>query len=320
MTKILMVDNYEEWRRKIRELVQVRPDLQIISEASDGLEGVQRAAELQPDLILLDLGLPELHGIEAARQIRTLSPNTKIIFVSQENLPDVVQEALSTGALAYVYKARAGSELLRAIDSVLRGERFISSSKNATESTKIKGEYAPHRHEVQFYSDDAVFVDSCARFIASTLKAGNAAIVAVTKSHHDDLVQRLKEESVDIEGAIQQGTYTSLDAADSLSNSMVNGLPDPVRFFEDLRSLIGTASKAANAEHPRVIICGECVSLLWVEGKTDAAIRLEQLCNQLTATHDVDIFCGFPLSCLHGEEGAQGYRTICAEHSAVYHR
>jgi two-component system nitrate/nitrite response regulator NarL len=69
MTKILMVDDYEEWRRKIRELVQVRPDLQIISEASDGLEGVQRAAELQPDLILLDLGLPELNGIEAARQI-----------------------------------------------------------------------------------------------------------------------------------------------------------------------------------------------------------------------------------------------------------
>jgi hypothetical protein len=111
-----------------------------------------------------------------------------------------------------------------------------------------------------------------------------------------------------------------LDAAKTLSKIMVDGMPDPVRFFAGLSSLIETASKAANAEHPRVVLCGERVSLLWAEGKPDAAIRLEQLCNELASTHDVHIFCGYPLNYFHGEEGEQGYRTICAEHSAVYHR
>jgi DNA-binding NarL/FixJ family response regulator len=79
------------------------------------------AEELKPDLILLDIGLPKLNGIEAARQIRQLLPNSKIIFLSQENSLDVVQEALSTGAQKFVHKARAQNELLPAIDAVLNG-------------------------------------------------------------------------------------------------------------------------------------------------------------------------------------------------------
>jgi len=86
-------------------------DLQVICEASDGLEAVHSAEELKPDLILLDIGLPTLNGIEAARQIRQLCPESKIIFVSQESDADIVQEALSFGALGYVVKTMAGVEL-----------------------------------------------------------------------------------------------------------------------------------------------------------------------------------------------------------------
>jgi DNA-binding NarL/FixJ family response regulator len=102
-----------------------RPDLQIVGEVSDGLEAVHKAEELQPDLIMLDIGLPSLNGIEAARRIRKLSPESKILFVSQESSTDVVQEAFATGAKGYVVKVDAGSELLQAIDAVLRGERFV---------------------------------------------------------------------------------------------------------------------------------------------------------------------------------------------------
>jgi DNA-binding NarL/FixJ family response regulator len=100
--------------------------LQIVGEASDGLEAVRRAEELKPDLVVLDIALPTLNGIEAARQIRTLSPESKVIFLSQESSPDVVQEALSTGAWGYVVKARAGSDLLAAIEAVLLGNHFVS--------------------------------------------------------------------------------------------------------------------------------------------------------------------------------------------------
>jgi DNA-binding NarL/FixJ family response regulator len=95
---------------------------------ADGLEAVQKAGELKPDLIVLDIGLPKLNGIEAARQIRQLSPSSKIIVLGQETSLDVVQVALSTGAYGYVYKSDVRSGLLPAIEAVLRGKQFVSSS------------------------------------------------------------------------------------------------------------------------------------------------------------------------------------------------
>jgi DNA-binding NarL/FixJ family response regulator len=92
---------------------------------SDGLEAVQKAVELKPDLILLDIGLPTMNGIEAARRIRTLVPNAKIIFLSCETSAEVVEEALSTGARAYVQKAKAGSQLLAAVDAAICGKQPV---------------------------------------------------------------------------------------------------------------------------------------------------------------------------------------------------
>ena len=109
----------------VRSLLMKRAEWVVLSEVSDGLEAVQKAEELQPDLILLDIGLPTLSGIEVARRIRRLSPDSRILFVSQELSADVVREALATGAAGYVVKMDAGSELLIAVDAVLRGGQFV---------------------------------------------------------------------------------------------------------------------------------------------------------------------------------------------------
>jgi DNA-binding NarL/FixJ family response regulator len=128
LIRILVVDDNEGWRRLACLVLRIRPELQVICEASDGVEAVQKAEELRPDLILLDIDLPKLNGIEAARRIRQLSPNSKIVFVSVDDSQDVVQVALGTGALGYVDKARAVSELLPAVDAVLQGAQFVSST------------------------------------------------------------------------------------------------------------------------------------------------------------------------------------------------
>jgi DNA-binding NarL/FixJ family response regulator len=318
MIRVLIVDDYEDWRHKIRQLFQEHPELQVTGEASDGLEAIQKAGELKPDLVVLDIGLPKLNGIEATRQLQELSPNSKIIFLSSDNSLETVQVALSTGAQGYVYKGRAQNDLLLAIDAVLGGEQFVSSMIKGYKSADTRGSRAPHRHEVQFYSDDAVFLNCFTCFIAAALEAGNPAIVIATKAHRDVLLQRLKAECVDIDGAIEHGTFISLDAADTLSTILVDGLPDKVRFLESVSGLIERASKAAKAQHPRVAFCGERVGLLWAEGKTDAAIRLEQLCNDLAKTHEVDILCAYPVSNFHSEEDERVLQSICAEHSAVF--
>jgi DNA-binding NarL/FixJ family response regulator len=316
--RILLADDYKDWRRQVRLLFQARPEWQVIAEAADGSEVIQKAEELKPDLIVLDIGLPKLNGIEAARQIRQLSPSSKIIFLSQNNDLDVVRAALGAGGLGYVYKTDARSDLLPAIQAVLLGKQFVSRSLKGYEFADTAGEKAPHRHEVLFYSDDTVLLDSLARFVTAALKAGNAAIVLATKAHRDSLVQRLRAEAVDIDDALHRGTYISLDAADMLSMIMMNDLPDPVRFFEGIGGFIEAAARAAKSEGPRVVVFGEAVALLQAEGKADAAIRFEQLGNDLLKTHNVDILCAYPSINFEGQEDHHVFPDICAEHSAVY--
>jgi DNA-binding NarL/FixJ family response regulator len=130
--RVLVVDDYEPWRLLVRSILGKESELRVIGEASDGLEAIQKAEELQPDLILLDIGLPKLNGIAAARSIRLLAPFSRIIFVSQTRSSDIVHEALGTGGNAYVVKANGATELLPAVAAVLQEKQFVSANLVAT--------------------------------------------------------------------------------------------------------------------------------------------------------------------------------------------
>jgi DNA-binding NarL/FixJ family response regulator len=297
-------------------MLERRADFQIIGQASDGFEAVQKAQALRPDLILLDIGLPKLNGIEVARK---LASGAKILFLSQESSPDVVREALGSGGLGYVQKQHTHNELLPAVEAVLRGNQFVGGGledHQFGEDTNAKRQLL---HEVQFYSDDTVFLESFTQFIAAALKAGKAVIVLVTESHRQGLLQKLKEQGLDVATAIESGILVPLDNAETLSTFMVNDMPDPTRLFEIAGSLIQKAAKAASRDqNPRVAACGECAPLLWAEGKVDAAIRLEQLWDQLVKTHELDTLCAYPLA--SSEKDSPVLQCICAEHSAVHSR
>jgi DNA-binding NarL/FixJ family response regulator len=126
--RVLVVEDFAAFRQFISSILAKRRDLQIVSEASDGLEAVQKAVALKPDLITMDIGLPTLNGLDAARQIRKLVPQSKIVFLSQESSIEVVQEALSVGASGYVAKINAGTDLLAAVETVISGKKFVGST------------------------------------------------------------------------------------------------------------------------------------------------------------------------------------------------
>lgn len=125
IVQILVVDDFAPWRRFVGSMLQNWTGLRLVGEASDGLEAVQKAEELQPDLILMDLGLPKLNGIEAARRIQKLSIKSKIVFVSTQRDLDIIQEAFRSGISGYVLKSAALTQLPPALEAVLQGQRFL---------------------------------------------------------------------------------------------------------------------------------------------------------------------------------------------------
>jgi len=176
------------------------------------------------------------------------------------------------------------------------------------------------RHEAGFYSDDVSLLDGFTQFVGAALQAGNSAIVVATESHRDDLLLRLQAHGLDIAAAIEQGRYVSLDADETLSTFMVNGMPDPVRFFDVVDDLVLNAAKAAKGEPPHVAACGEGAPLLWGQGNPEAAIRLELLWNEVVKSYDVDVFCGYRLGSFQGGMGSHIFEKLCAVHTAFHSR
>jgi DNA-binding NarL/FixJ family response regulator len=336
--RVLVVDDYEPWRHFVSTTLQNQPELQVIGEAWDGLEAVQKAQQLKPDLILLDVGLPTLNGIESARRIRAVSPDSKILFLSENRSWDIAEEALRAGGGGYLVKSDSASELLPAIKAVLQGKQFVSpslagnnfsepSNDHIFDTPALKELVTPPpqaleivRHEVGLYSDDRWLLDDMTQFIGVALKNGNAAVVVATESHRNRLLPRLQANGLDVDAAIEQGRYIALDAADTLSIYMVHGMPDSFRFLNAFGKLIDKAAKATQGEHPRVRVFGESAPFLWAQGNVAAAIQMEKLTNQLTTSYAVDILCGYCLGSVHDATKSHTFQRICAEHSVVHSR
>lgn len=334
----MVVDDSEPWRRFVLTALHTQPEVQVLGAVSDGLEAVKVTQELQPDIILLDIGLPTLNGIEAARQIREVSPKSKILFVTENRSWDIVEEALRTGAIGYVIKSDAGTELLPALNAAFEGRRFLSTSlagRNPADSsnesapenfhlqqiaapTPVESDLRRHSHDAVFSSDDRMLLDNVTRFIADNLKAGGSAIVVATESHRESFLTSLRAYGVDVGAAIEQGRYIALDAAHTISTFFVNSMLDTSRFMDGFGNLILRARKAAKTRPARVAIFGEGAHILWTQGNAQAAIQDEKLCNRLVEMYDVDMLCGYSLVGVDEGMNSNVVQRIREQHTAVY--
>jgi len=310
---VLVVDDFTFFRELIAGKVRQLRAVQQIFEAEDGLEAVAKAEELRPDLILLDIGLPNLNGIEAAKLIRRCSPNSKIIFVSQESSPELVRRAFEVGGDGYVVKVDIGRDLVASIKTVLSGRKFLGPRfaghhffENADESHEI------HRHEMLVYSDDLAFFDGFTQFVGRRLLGGDAVVVLATEQHRSGLLLRLQQFGVDIGSVLNQRRYVALDAAETLKAVLVNGVPDEELFSRKTAELILGVAEGAKVETDRIAACGECAPLL----RGEASIQLERMWNKAIRQYNVEVFCGYSLQCMEGL-GSETSQRISAEHSAL---
>ncbi len=168
-------------------------------------------------------------------------------------------------------------------------------------------------HFVQFCETDSFLINSLSEFIGAGLRAGEACIILTTKPHRESLEERLKQEGLQVAAAQERGQYIPVDAAATLAEFMVDGWPDAVRFAEVMGNIISRAAQGRR----RVRVFGELVSLLLADGNRPAAIRLEELWNDLGKTHSFWLLCAYPMYSFGGEEYEKEFNEICKQHSRV---
>lgn len=172
-----------------------------------------------------------------------------------------------------------------------------------------------HSHSVQFYEEDASFFARSSSFIATALEKGAVAVVIATKARREGLVHELNIRGVDVVAAIKQGRYIALDASKTLAAFMMDGVPDPARFFSFMEAVFTRANITGYRE---AVVLGEIVALLLQDGKIEAAIQLERLWSNLAEKYPFSLRCAYPMSGFsRGEEHGDQLLSICAEHSHI---
>jgi DNA-binding NarL/FixJ family response regulator len=338
--RVLLVEDFCTFRRAIRTMLESHAEFQVVGEAEDGEAAIQLAAKLLPDIILLDINLPKWNGLQIMPQVLKLSPSSKIVFLTQEPSPEVAEEALRLGALGYVVKSDAGGELLKALEAIMREERYLSRrlntqmtsetlqglgiTKAATTHNANGGIPGSQResiqcaHEAQYYVHDSDFLESLQGCVSKALTAGDAVIVFLTLSHQLALCRRLQARGLTLNDELRTGRLRLVDAEATITGYLGDGLPGEARSREEAGLLIESADKARIGEHSRVCVFGECLSLLYARGKADIVLALERLWGELARTHNLYLRCWYQMSREQLKSDRQFFQKVCEEHTAVH--
>ncbi|MBA2528262.1 MAG: response regulator [Pyrinomonadaceae bacterium] len=199
-----------------------------------------------------------------------------------------------------------------AVSEILQGNPDDVSPWDLAPQTDWRG-MSDSEHFVQFYEADAFLLNSLSGFIGAAINSGDGALVVATDAHREGLDELLRANGLDLISAKARGQYVSLDAAETLSQFMVDGSPEPRRF----NKVIGNVIESVTDGRTCVRAFGEMVALLWAEGNYAAAIRLEELWSDLQKNYSFSLFCAYPMNGFSGEKFVQPLTGVCTAHSRV---
>jgi CheY-like chemotaxis protein len=313
---VLIVDDYAPWRRSIRILLRKSEQYHVIADAADGVEAVQNALELRPHIVLMDLSLPKMSGLDATKRILAHCPEVRIVFVSEHGTADVIDAAMAAGAAGYIIKSHAARELLPALDAIV-AQSQIDLAPNSLRVEPGGREEPVSRHEIGFYDDEEAMVDDYARMAATALSNGHTFAIVAGTSRWEQLRHRLEMRGTDVARAKATGRYHEFAAKDILESLVVDGEIDVQRFWNTAAAFRNQVTRAQQGESSRIVLCGECSPRLLVAGNVDAAVQLERLWDRFSRLYSIDTLCGYLITGLDYEETNLVIARLRHAHSAV---
>lgn len=324
--RVLLVDDHEPFRSFVRSFIEGHA--QLSGEAEDGSIAVQKCVETRPDVVLLDIGLPAMNGMQVARRIQQLVPSCRIIFLTQENSAEIVEEAFRLGAAGYVIKSRASSDLIPAMVAAQNGRYFVGSGVEHSSTVGLlvsnfngaaKGQTIPSAHTpaahhyVGFYHEDASLVSAFAEFIKRALKDGKAVLSILKDAHCDEVFRSLHAGGIAVNDAIAAQRLAVVKVEPFIAEFMLEERAD----LEHLSHLaVGTLEDLRKANpHATISACGECAPTLLERGKPEVSLQVERAFDEVIKRYEIQLFCGYILNGLQLAQHMPIYQSICSEHS-----
>jgi DNA-binding NarL/FixJ family response regulator len=329
--EILIVDDHELTRRIVRALIESEGPYRVCGEAADGIEAIEKARQLHPDIVLMDINMPRMDWLEATRIIRHEKPDCKVIIVTHNEATIARKLARSIDVDSVITKSDLNRDLLRIIGRVAmeknsrfyqtENERGVSHGHQAEGTESAHGQpwsgllagAAPRDHIVQLYQDQQFLNRAVCRFAAAAIANGEGIILVPTIAHWDAFRPRLEDEGVDVKAAEKRGQLTIVDADDMLPTFMSDGMPDSPVFLGLAANVISQAR--GDGRYPKVRWWGEMVNLLWERGDIAASMNLEDLFDRLAHEHDIAIFCSFLMDNFNGDVHARMLPRLGENHS-----
>ena len=317
---VLVVDDYEPWRRRVATELEKSGRWRVAGECEDGGDAVREAAAQKPDLVILDIGLKTMNGVEAARRILAGDPTVRILFLTGQQSPEVAEAALAIGARGYLLKPEAGGALLRAMESVVAGARFVSPGLPDYVLDATARSTSSPRHTAAFHAKDAALADEYVRFAEHALGRGRPVVVVAPRAALENVHARLEARGVKVDRAIDDRQYQAVDIEPELSRLMPEGRYDRERFRESAEGILRDArTRAVSGVHPAV--CGEIAPHVWKQGRSDLAIDIERVWDEAVTSFGADLLCGY---CVDSSRLADAdysvFREICGAHGTVHVR
>jgi CheY-like chemotaxis protein len=299
-------------------LIESQLEYRVCGEAGDGIEAVEKVRQLHPDLVLVDINMPRMDGLEATRIIRRESPDCNVVIVSQNDARVAREQARSVDANGFVTKSDLARDLLPEMGRVaMENNGSLGETKNAAANGEpwcgLLSGAAPRDHIVQLYQDQQFLNRAVCRFAAAAIANGEGVILVPTIAHWDAFRPRLESEGVDVKAAEKRGQLTIVDADDLLPTFMSDGMPDSPVFLGLAANVVSQAR--GDGRYPKVRWWGEMVNILWERGDVAASMNLEDLFDKLAHEQDIAIFCSFLMDNFNGDVHARMLPRLSENHS-----
>jgi CheY-like chemotaxis protein len=308
--RVLLVDDDAGVRKAVSRTLAT--DFEVVATVTDGRKALNAVALFDPDVVVLDISMPGLNGFQTAEELKRLGSPAKIVFLTMHQDDDFVSKAIRSGAMGYVLKMLAWSDLTPALHHALAGRRYLPSLTPLVMT-------GVDTHAVQFCRDDSSGLDGAANVLSSALDRGDIVATVLIESNRDALALRMKARGWNLADAGKQGRYVAFDAEEAANRIMRAGRPhaDSIAEMIDALESMRTASVAGPRSH--LTIVGEISAVLCRRGIPEAAVELERLWDELTRSLPILTICAYPTGCWNHDGASELVSGISAHHSVISH-